>query len=265
MQHAMIAVPAPIGTARPSRAPSAPAPSTPSSPAPSPAAKTMPTVTSLSPAWVSPIRPLTPHSAFCARDQQSMVAARTVPERRCGRSDAPSRRPSPPGGSAPYAPGSRRVGRPHQRRHQRDRGERGGVSAAEVRDRQIERARRRGDREQAERGRPVGVALGGDTGRGHRRGRAGAEAADDRARHDERDQGGEGGGTVPGDREEQAEPGEAARPVPFDPGGESEAGRRRAQQQGGADKSGLRRGRVRGPPRDGRRRWGGGTRRGNRR
>lgn len=84
MLAAMIIVPRPIGRARPSRAPSTPAPVTPSSAAPSAAANTAPTVTSESPAWTTPIRLLTPHSAFCAMDQMSMPPASTRPERRCG-------------------------------------------------------------------------------------------------------------------------------------------------------------------------------------
>ncbi len=84
MLAAMTTVPSPIGTARPSRAPSSPAPVTPSSPAPSAAANTAPTVTSDSPAWTTPMRLLTPHSAFCAMDQTSIPPARTSPERRCG-------------------------------------------------------------------------------------------------------------------------------------------------------------------------------------
>jgi hypothetical protein len=81
---AMSAVPAPTGSARPRRGPSAPAPITPSSPAPSAAANTAPTVTSLRCACVRPIRSLTPHSEFWTRDQHSMAAARTSPERRWG-------------------------------------------------------------------------------------------------------------------------------------------------------------------------------------
>ncbi|CAM5574309.1 hypothetical protein SALBM217S_07539 [Streptomyces griseoloalbus] len=30
------------------------------------------------------MRPLTPHSAFCARDHSSIAPASTMPERRCG-------------------------------------------------------------------------------------------------------------------------------------------------------------------------------------
>lgn len=85
MLPAMTTVPQPIGTARPSRAPSAPAPMTPSSPAPSAAANTAPTVTSESPTWSTPIRLLTPQSAFCAMDQTSIPPASSRPERRCGR------------------------------------------------------------------------------------------------------------------------------------------------------------------------------------
>ncbi len=84
MLPAMTTVPRPIGIARPSRPPSSPAPVTPSSPAPSAAANTAPTVTSDSPAWTTPMRLLTPHSAFCAMDQTSIPPARTSPERRCG-------------------------------------------------------------------------------------------------------------------------------------------------------------------------------------
>lgn len=84
MLPAMITVPRPIGTARPSLAPSTPAPITPSRPAPSAAANTAPMVTSESPAWDTPIRLLTPHRAFCAIDQTSMPPASTRPERRCG-------------------------------------------------------------------------------------------------------------------------------------------------------------------------------------
>ncbi|MYY13518.1 hypothetical protein GT204_32785 [Streptomyces sp. SID4919] len=82
MQHAISAVPAPMGSARPTLAPSAPAPSTPSSPAPSATANTAPTVTSPSPACSAPIRPLTPHRAFCAIDQNTIAPASTGPERR---------------------------------------------------------------------------------------------------------------------------------------------------------------------------------------
>lgn len=84
MQPAMSTVPAPTGIARPSRGPRAPATSTPTSPAPSATAKTTPRVASPRPACVSPIRPLTPHREFCARDQHSTVTARTRPERRWG-------------------------------------------------------------------------------------------------------------------------------------------------------------------------------------
>src|SRR5690606_11150332 len=89
MQPAMRTVPPPIGSARPSRAPSAPAARTPSSPAPSDTAKTAPTVGSLRRAWVTPIRPLMPHRAFCARDQNTMAPARTGPERRYGSRPVP--------------------------------------------------------------------------------------------------------------------------------------------------------------------------------
>lgn len=104
MLAAMITVPSPIGTARPSRAPSTPAPITPSRPAPSAAAKTAPMLTSESPTCTTPMRLLTPHSAFCAIDQTSMPPASTRPERRCG-----SRPEAGTAGPAGTAPPSREV------------------------------------------------------------------------------------------------------------------------------------------------------------
>lgn len=78
----MITVPPPIGSALPSREPSAPAPATPISPAPSDTAKIAPTATSESPAWSWPIRLLTPQSEFWAMAQQTIAPASTEPERR---------------------------------------------------------------------------------------------------------------------------------------------------------------------------------------
>lgn len=99
MLPAMIIVPRPIGTARPSRAPSMPAPITPSSPAPSAAANTAPMVTSERPTWTAPMRLLTPHRAFCAMDQTSIPPASTSPDRRCG--SRPCTGDVPPAGEEP--------------------------------------------------------------------------------------------------------------------------------------------------------------------
>ena len=235
MQPAMRTVPRPIGSARPSRGPSAPAATTPNRPVPRAMAKTAPTVASDRCAWLRPIRPLTPQREFCARDQQSRVAARTTPARGNGRGVL--FRGGPAGDRTDRQTARQR---PDGQRGERDRGERQAVPRAEVRDRQIDGARERGDPEQAHRGGAVRVALGGDPGGGDRGGRTGAEAAEHRAGDDGGDVGGEGGAAVAEDGQCEADPGQGPGADPFDAGGEQEARRRRTQQQRTADGTRLR-------------------------
>lgn len=204
MLTAMIIVPRPIGTARPSLAPSIPAPMTPSSPAPSAAANTAPTVTSESPTWTTPIRLLTP-------------TARSAPWTR--RACRPPAR-GPTAGAAAVLDGRggthRRGtaqpgrGRPDEQRDEGDRGERQTVAAAEMGDRQVEEARRRRDAEQPQGRGPVRIVLRGDAGRRDRGRRTGAEPADHDPRDHERYRGGQGRAAVAHHGQRQSE----ARRVP---------------------------------------------------
>lgn len=114
------------------------------------------------------------------------------------------------------------------------------VARAEVRDGQIHRSRERGHAQQAEGGGTVGVPVGGDAGRGDRRGRTRSEAADHRARDDRGDGVREGGRAVAEDGEGEADAGEDARADPVDARGEQKPRCGRTQQQRTADGTGLR-------------------------